>query len=241
MDCNQFTKNIIPYLTEDDFDDGLGKEIKEHYLSCESCWNIFNTYLGIIDVMHEITPSLVIEYMAKNYIINMVEAGRRFETEHLSPQKTLPPDYDAGEDIRLIKLKPNFIYDYKGNTDQLRKDLDQLFRLPKKYSKELIRHKDVDELKKTFKKENIDELEGSLHLNLCVVLVMALIDPKKKKKSALKMSLKNMPKNITESFLEDISNGIARIGLLPTKTKIMPNLKQFEIINKLIQDVSFVE
>jgi tetratricopeptide (TPR) repeat protein len=55
MECNEFEKLIIPYLTDDEFSDELGDQFEQHYLSCDECWDKFERDLKLISFLKEKT------------------------------------------------------------------------------------------------------------------------------------------------------------------------------------------
>lgn len=48
MNCEEFKKLIIRFETDDDFDEELGQEFRQHYLTCNDCWDRYESYLKLL-------------------------------------------------------------------------------------------------------------------------------------------------------------------------------------------------
>ena len=61
MNCEEFKQLIIPYLTDDDFDDELAKKVEEHMKACTGCWDYHVQQIKMIEVLQEGTIAGIIK------------------------------------------------------------------------------------------------------------------------------------------------------------------------------------
>jgi tetratricopeptide (TPR) repeat protein len=61
MNCEEFENLIIPYETDDDFDNDLGEKFKRHYLTCDACWEKYESYLKVFAALESEKMSKALE------------------------------------------------------------------------------------------------------------------------------------------------------------------------------------
>jgi tetratricopeptide (TPR) repeat protein len=53
MNCKEFNRLVVPYTTDDDFDEQLADKFREHYLSCDECWAKYEQQLRLLGTMEQ--------------------------------------------------------------------------------------------------------------------------------------------------------------------------------------------
>jgi|APSaa5957512622_1039677.scaffolds.fasta_scaffold07559_3 hypothetical protein len=87
MNCDEFQKHILNYLTDRDFDHELKEKMEEHYFECDNCFNNLEIASATIAVIHSEGVDNLLRYSEDE------EIQEKFKkTEDSYP---IPPDVDT--------------------------------------------------------------------------------------------------------------------------------------------------
>ncbi len=122
MNCEEFNKLLIPYIIDDDFDDNLGIKIKQHYLSCDDCWKLFEQQIKTINYLDTNHLTDILGYTPN---VDRVEELLEYANELTN----------GGLEDTAIKLLQEELVKYPGN----KKIEGALLHLRQKYHKGITR------------------------------------------------------------------------------------------------------
>lgn len=68
MNCDEFGKHILDYLTDTDFDHELKDKMEEHYFECDNCFNKLELTSATIGVIHSEGVDNLLQYFGNKEI-----------------------------------------------------------------------------------------------------------------------------------------------------------------------------